>query len=515
MNHACRTTVAAWCALLLLAAASRADVKLPRVLSDHAVLQRDRAVPVWGTAAAEEQVTVEFAGQKKQATADADGKWSVKLDAMPASAEGRDLTVRGNNVITVRDVLVGEVWLGSGQSNLAFTIRSNKNLDQIRSAAKLPTLRFYTAGERPTDTDKTPPRSDWQVCSPQTVEKCSAVLYFFGKELQEKLDGVPIGLINASVGGTSITLWIDRDVQMSQPDLREPIDKDEAAHAKFDLEAEMQKYHASKRYLDWQAQAEKDKAEGKKPSPPPLSPKDLYERWQPGGTWFRVRVAPLIPYGIRGVVWYQGEADGSIPAAKRYQKQLPLLIEDWRTRWGEADFPFLIVQLPYWKPAAEGWSPLREAQLRTLSVPNTGMITTFDIGDPDNVHPADKTQFGHRLAQLALGMVYHKDVVPTGPMPLRIEIRGATIWIKFSLADGGLKTKDGKDIVGFQLAGEDHVWHDATAKIDNDAITLSSPDVPRPVAVRYAWDGNPANPFYNAADLPATPFRDESPLIRS
>lgn len=496
---------------VLLAPSVRADVKLPPVISSHMVLQRDRPVPIWGTAAAGEKVTVSFAGQTKEATADGAGAWMVKLDALPASKEPRSLTVKGANTLSVEDVLVGEVWLGSGQSNMAFGMRSNRGFDELKKAADAPTLRFFTAGERPSDTEKTPPRSRWQVCTPDTVEGCSAVLYFFGRRLQDNLDGVPVGLVNASVGGTSILLWVDREVQLAQPELREGVERDEAAHAKFDVAAAMKGYYASDRYKEWQAAVEKAKAEGKAPPRQPYTPEDTYKNWLPAGTWFKTRIAPLAPFAVRGVVWYQGEADGSVDNGLRYRHQLPALIADWRRRWGQPDLPFVWVQLPYWKPAGS-WFAVRESQLKTLTVPHTGMVVTIDVGDPNDVHPNEKAPVGRRLAQWALGAVYGKEVETSGPLPAGHEIDGNVVRIRFDHAKG-LQAKGG-ELRGFEVAGTDRKWYSAEARIDGGHVLVSSKEVAAPVAVRYAWDGHPDHcTLYNAADLPATPFRtDDWPL---
>ncbi len=277
-----------WLAIVLLISALGAEVRaaltLPSLFSGHMVLQRNEAVPIWGTADAGAEVSVAFAGQTKTTKAGADGKWMVKLDPMEASAKGRNLTVSsGDIVLKSPDVLVGEVWIGSGQSNMGFSMRSQKGIADYKKEANFSTFRFYNASERPTDKENKPTRSEWKICTPETVESCSAVLYFFARELQSNLDGVPIGIINASVGGTSILLWIDRGVQMADPKLAEAVEQDEQNHAKFDVETAMKGYYASARYKNWQAIAAKAKEEGKPVPARPYTPEDTHKNWLPAG----------------------------------------------------------------------------------------------------------------------------------------------------------------------------------------------------------------------------------------
>jgi sialate O-acetylesterase len=487
------------------------ELTLPAIFSDHMVLQRDRAVPVWGEAKPGEQVIVEFAGQKKTATADASGKWQVKLDPLKASAEPRELKV-GPKVI--QDVLVGEVWLGSGQSNMAFPMRG-KNAESLPTL-DFPTLRFFNLVERPinpvtgltADTAKPQRQGAWHVCSQKLTPSCSAVLFYFGRSLQENLDGVPVGLINASAGGTSIRLWMDRDLQMANPDLRAAVERDEQKHAEFDMEKAEKMYHASKGYKAWQEAAEKAKAEGKKVPRRQHTALDTHRLWLPAGSWFQSRVAPLIPFGIRGVVWYQGEADGKTENGLLYRQQLPALIRDWRTRWGDPDLPFAWVQLPLWNAVATEWPAIRESQLKTLALPHTGMAVTFDVGNPNSVHPIQKKPVGERLAQWALGDVYGQAVETSGPLPSGHEIRGSEFHVRFRHADG--MTGKGGAVKGFTLAGADQQWYPATSRIKGDTIVVSTPEVPAPVALRYAWDANPENAnLYNSTGLPASPFRTD------
>lgn len=488
-------------------------LSLPHIFSDHMVLQREKPVPVWGTAQPETVVTVTFAGQRRQAKADTSGRWTVTLSAMPASLEPRELRAEadGADPVVVRDVLVGEVWLGAGQSNMAFPLRSNRGSQSLIAAADLPRLRVYTAAERPTDTAATPPRSNWKPCTPATAGECSAVMFFLGLRLLQELKDVPVGIVNASFGGTSIIAWIDRDTQLTSPALRAAVELDQKRHDETDLANEMVAYHVSRRFTDWQAAAAAAKAAGKKPPPQPYTPEDVYKRWVPAGTWFRLRVEPLIPHAIRGVVWYQGEADGSVAGGQRYREQLPALIAAWRRKWGD-ELPFVIVQLPYWK-AAPTWCGVREAQLHALELPHTGMVVTYDVGDPDDVHPADKTQIGERAARWVLANIHDRSIECSGPLMTGKRFRDGAAVIDFDHADG-LCGRDGRPILGFEVAGADKVWHPAEAVVREKTIVVTSAQVAAPVAVRYAWIPDPAKAtLVNSTGLPASPFRsDDWPL---
>jgi sialate O-acetylesterase len=299
---------------------------------------------------------------------------------------------------------------------------------------------------------------------------------------------------------------------LASPVLREPVEIDQKRHDETDLVKEMAAYHASQRYTDWLAAADAAKAAGKKPPPQPYTPEDIFKRWVPAGGWFRLRVEPLIPYALRGVVWYQGEADGSVDGGRRYRAQLPALIADWRRRWGDDSLPFVIVQLPYWKKTPS-WSGVREAQLRAAELPHTGLVVTYDVGDPDDVHPVDKTRIGERAARWALANVHGRAIECSGPLATNFDFHTGTVAIWFDHADG-LRGRDGGPILGFELAGADKLWHPAEAAVRGKTIEVTSKKVPEPVAVRYAWIADPEkSTLTNGAGLPASPFRsDDWPL---
>jgi sialate O-acetylesterase len=474
-----------------LATPARADVTLPAVLSDHMVLQRETSVPIWGTATAGESVSVEFQGQKQSTLAGADGKWRVALKDLRAG--GPDiLTVKGRNTVTIQDVLVGEVWLGSGQSNMAFTVNRGKDFEAEKAAANYPLIRHYKEDSPNADTPQTAGKGQWLVCTPENVPGFSAVLYFFGRELHQTLR-VPVGLINSSVGGTPIEAWIATDVQRDDKALqtalaavpKTPVVKAKATPA-----------------------APKETAAEKQPAKKAATTKAVPPRSTTGGL-FNGKIVPLIPFAIRGALWYQGEANTTPAKKSLYEYQLPLLIRDWRARWGY-DFPFAWVQLPNFSVADRDWPPVREAMLKTLALPKTGMAIAIDVGEAGDIHPKDKQTVGHRLALWALGDVYGQKVAATsGPLPAGHTARGAEIVLRFTHTDGGLVAKGGAELTGFVIAGADHRWVPARARIEGSTVVVSSPDVAAPVAVRYAWENLPTCNLYNGAGLPASPFRTD------
>jgi sialate O-acetylesterase len=484
---------------------SRADVQLPALFSDHMVLQRDMSAPVWGRAEPGEQVTVEIGGQTKTATADAEGKWSVRLDKLAAS-EPLTLKVSGKNTLTVNDVLVGEVWLGSGQSNMAMQVSRAKDFEQEKEAANLPQIRMFTVTSGPSTTAQSDCKGVWTVCSPATVGTFSATAYFFGREIHNTLK-VPVGLINSSVGGTPIESWISPEAQKASPELQAFFEAQQKADAAFDAEAAKAKYERD--LAKHKEAVRKAKAAGQKAPRAPQDPLAVRARKGNIGGLFNGKIAPLIPYAIRGALWYQGEANTAPGKEEFYKHQLPLLVQDWRRRWGAGDFPFAWVQLPNFTRPGTGWPVVREAMLQTLKLPNTGMAITIDIGDPKDIHPTNKQDVGKRLAAWALGTVYGRDVVPSGPIPAGYEVRGSEIIVKFKYAAAGLTGKDGT-LRGFEIAGEDRQWFPALARIAGDTVIISHPEVQKPVAVRYAWQDNPDCNLYNSAGLPASPFRTDA-----
>jgi hypothetical protein len=500
-------------ALLFLGiSTAHADVKLPAIFSDHMVLQQDKPVAIWGWADAGEEVTVTVADVTAKATPDASGKWTAKLQKVKVAAKPIAMTVKGKNALTVNDVLIGEVWLCSGQSNMAFQVARTNDAEKEIAAANYPQIRMFTVDRNPQPQPQTDCKGKWEVCSPATVKTFSAAAYFFGRELHQKLS-VPVGLINSSYGGTDIAAWTSFEPQAKVPELIAQMESWERQEKTYDPEKAKANYE--KQLAAFNENAKKAKAENK-PAPrkptPPVRPSLNQNR---PTNLYNGMIAPILPYTIRGAIWYQGEHNGSDAGGLLYRKQLPLLIADWRQRWGD-EFYFGFVQLPNFIRAGEGWPLVREAMLKTLmSVPKTGMAVTIDVGNPKDVHPTDKQTVGHRLAMWALGDVYGQAGVATcGPIAVSHDVRNGEMVITFKHADGGLVVKEnanakGTELQGFTIAGDDGKFVPATAKIEGDKVIVYSREVTKPAAVRYAWQDNPACNLYNGQGIPASPFRTD------
>ncbi len=484
-----------------------ADVKLASPFTDHMVLQREMNVPVWGTADAGETVTVEFAGQKKSTTAGPDGKWRVDLAPLTASAEPRDFVVssvnrKSENVNRkFQDVLVGEVWLGSGQSNMDFSVSKKAkyfagviNEEQEIAAANHPLIRMFTGTAAKAYTPQETVGGAWLVCSPETVPGFSAVGYFFARELQQELK-VPVGIIVESFGASCAHAWIRREAMLGDPAFKAVLDEFDAQVKKFvPLTDDENKV--------WQEAADQAKAEGKRP---PRKPRNDPVQDQHNATvMFNGMIAPVIPYAIRGVLWYQGE---SITAPKElFPRWNELLIADWRKLWGR-ELPFYFVQLAALDNASN--SPqVREWQAEALKLPATGMVVTLDVGDKKDVHPHNKAPVGDRLSRLALAHVYGRDIEFSGPRYESLTTEDGALRLKFSHA-GGLVAKAGA-LATFEIAGSDGKYESAEAQIDGDSVIVTSTAVPKPIVARYAWANYPegAN-LFNHAGLPAAPFRTD------
>jgi len=499
-------------ALTLVVSTAWAEVGLPSLFSDHMVLQQNTSVPVWGWADPGETVMVNIAGQTKTVTADATGKWSIRLDKL-SRAESMTLTVKGKNTLTVNDVLVGEVWLASGQSNMQLPVNDVTNAWQENASAKFPQIRMFTVVHHVAVTPETNCEGQWVICSPETVGRFSAAAYFFGRELHQQLK-VPIGLINASWGGTPIETWTSMNRMEGKPEFARVFKPWETKmRVPFDEVKAQNQY--SRAMAAWKTNAENRKAEGKPAPPEPqllVSPR--LDKNYPANL-FNGMIAPLIPFAIHGAIWYQGENNAQSDYPQLYSTQLPLLIQDWRQRWAQGNFPFAWVQLPNFKKptddpgAVSTWAVIRESMLHTLSVTNTGMAINIDIGDPANIHPKNKQAVGHRLALWALAQVYGEKIPFSGPLPAGQKIKGDEITLFFTHTDGGLMAKDG-ELKGFAIAGADKKWFWAKARIAGEQVVVSSPEVKTPVAVRYAWADNPDCNLYNGAGLPASPFRTDA-----
>jgi sialate O-acetylesterase len=491
--------------VLVCSGASYAEVNLPAVISENLVLQRGMKVPVWGTADAGEDVTVKLGEQKATVKAGADGKWKVQLGPLEAGGP-LTMTVAGKNTIELKNVLVGEVWVCSGQSNMQMSVRDCLNAKDDIAAANFPKIRLFTVPTTVADTPQSDCKGRWSECSPETVGGFSGAAYFFGRELHKTLN-VPIGLIHTSWGGTPAESWTSKPALEADADFKPILER--FAKSVADYPAAKENY--PKRLEKWKEDSEKAKAEGKPASKKPDPPGNPDTNpWKPSGL-YNAMIAPLLPYGIQGAIWYQGESNAG--RAYQYRKLFAAMIQDWRKNWGQGDFPFVWVQLANFmarkpQPAASDWAELREAQQMTLALPKTGTGLAIDIGDAQNIHPKNKQELGRRLALAALAIAYGKDIPYSGPVYDSMAIAGSSIRLKFKHVNGGLVCK-GEKLAGFAIAGEDKnfVWGDA--KIDGETVVVSSPQVQKPVAVRYAWADNPEVSLYNKADLPASPFRTD------
>ena len=487
-----------------------ADIKLPALFSDHMVLQQDEKCAVWGWADPGEAVTVTIDGQTQSTKTGSDGKWAVKLAKLKVG-NPLTLTLKGKNTITVNDVLVGEVWLGSGQSNMGFLVSSANDFEGEKAKANLPSLRMFTVGREPSPNPLEDCKGSWVVCTPSTVGTFSAALYFHGRELHQKL-GVPMGLINSSWGGTAIEAWISAEAQSGEKFTRVQEPWAKKLTEPWDKAKAMAIYE--KQAVAYKEAVQKAKATGAKIPRAPQKPLDPRLSQNRPANLFNGMIAPVLPYTIRGAVWYQGEHNAGQSFNDLYGAQLESLIKDWRQRWHQ-DFAFAWVQLPDFKvPQKEpvendGWVIIREQMLKTLSVKNTGMAITLGLGEADNIHPKKKQEVGRRLALWALGTVYHqKGVAISGPLPQSHVVRGNEVVITFEHTDGGLKAQAG-ELKGFAIAGADKKFVWANARIDGSKVIVSNPEVKAPQAVRYAWAANPVWSLENGADLPATPFRTD------
>jgi len=498
-------------AMAVLAPVVQADVKLPAIIGSNMVLQADMKDPIWGWADAGEKVTVTIGDQKVEATAGAAGKWQVRLTAMKAGAGPLEMTVAGKNTLKLTNILVGEVWICSGQSNMGFTVKGGNNAEQEIAAAKYPKIRLFTVAHVTSDTPQDDVKGQWEECSPENVGGFTAVGYFFGCDLFKAL-GVPVGLVNTSWGGTPAEAWTSREALEADAALKPLFDRQKQSLGDYPKALEAWEKTKDKRLADWKAAADKAKAEGNAPPRKPQAPDEPNKSPRRPTALYNAMIAPLIPMGIRGAIWYQGEANSG--RAMEYRKLFPAMIQDWRKRWGEGDFPFLFVQLANYmarapEPADSNWALLREAQTMTLALPKTGMAVIIDIGDAGNIHPKNKQDVGKRLALAALATAYGKDVVYSGPMYESMKVEGDKVRLKFKHLGGGLVAKGGDKLTGFAIAGEDKKFVWADARIDGDTVVVSAKDVAKPVAVRYAWADNPECNFYNKADLPASPFRTD------
>lgn len=495
-----------WFLVAALVSGARAEIVLAPLFRDGAILQRDKPVPVWGTADAGEKVTVSFGDQTVGTTASTDGRWMVVLDALAASATPAELVATGKNSVTVRDVLVGDVWLLSGQSNMEWPVSRSLNATTEVAAANSPLIRHFKVARNVAATPQTDAAGQWQATSPETVGAFSAVGYYFARDLQPRL-GVPIGLVNASWGGTPVEAWMSPLALASDPAFAVVNERWTATLASY---PERKLAHDAA-VAKWEADRDAARANNQpfnraRPGNPagpghPHTPASL----------FNGMINPLVPYALRGALWYQGESNAG--RAAEYHALFASMIVHWRKHFGQGDFPFLWVQLANFKVGNDStertWAFLREAQTETLSLPATGQAVIIDIGDPDDIHPTNKQEVGRRLALIARHQVYGQPGDHSGPVFARAKRDGAALRVYFTHADNGL-TAGGKPLQAFEVAGADRTFFPAKAVIEGNTVVVSAPEVKDPIALRYAWSNNPEANLFNGAGLPAAPFRTDT-----
>jgi sialate O-acetylesterase len=500
-----RFAAAVCCLFLLFAVVAFAEVKPAALFNDHMVLQRGMSVPIWGTAAPGEAVKVTLNGQSRSTTAGQDGKWMLRLRKLKAGGP-YEMQIQGTNSLTIHDVLVGEVWLGSGQSNMAFTVSKKVAyyagmLDEEKeiAAANYPTIRMFTVKEKKSYTPKDDAIGEWKICSPETVPGFSAVGYLFARDLQQRLH-VPVGILTVAYGASTAEAWAPREAVAADPQLKPMLDR-------FDALEDFYKTHPGATAAE--APPAPQTINGRSAvRPGPM--RDPVEDQHEPTVLFNGMLHPVIPYGLRGAIWYQGESIvGGKEGLTLYPHVMATMVTEWRKLWGEGDFPFYAVQLPALKNVSN--NPLvREGQAQILSLSNSGLAVTIDVGDPDNVHPKDKEPVGERLALIALANVYGRKLEFAGPRYNSMKVESNAIRIRFTHVDGGLVAKDGP-LKWFQIAGADQQFVYAEATIDGDSVLVKSGKVTVPVAVRYAWANYPIGcNLTNAAGLPAAPFRTDA-----
>lgn len=486
---------------------AQAELWLPAIFSDHMVLQREQANPVWGAAEPMQMVTVGIAGQVHTVQADAAGNWRVKLAPLPAGGP-HQLVVEAGERRVIEDVLVGEVWFCSGQSNMQWTVQKSNEAAIERASANFPEIRFIKVPRKGTQVPQRDFEGAWAVCSPERVGDFSAVGYFFGRRLHHAL-GVPVGLVDLSWGGSGAEAWVPRESLEEDPRYASFVEQQDALVGAYSDAVHAEKLAEWKqKYAAWEAKGR----EGRRPREP-RDPR--FDNKRPGNIYNGV-VLPVAGYGLRGNIWYQGEANTD-REPRTYDHLFPLVIKTMREVWGQGDFPFYWVQLADFRaespePQDEGWARLREHQTMTLdAVPNGGQAVIIDVGEGRDIHPRDKQTVANRLARIALARDYGFDIHYQSPRYASMEVVDGRVLVDFDhVTEQGLYAFDTREVRGFAVAGDDRVFHWAEAKIvGKDQVEVWSEEVPNPVAVRYAWAQNPVCNLYDREGLPVTPFRSD------
>lgn len=478
-------------AVLAFTISADAEVRLPRLLSSHAVLQRERPIRLWGWGAPGESVQVKLHKQQVSTKTDPFGHWEAAL-APEAAGGPYELEVRGSNTIKLEDILIGEVFIASGQSNMGYSLTGIgesviPHAKEIIASANHPNLRLLHVPKITATYPQQDQPAAWERCTPEAAAPFSALGYLFGLDISER-EHIPVGVIEAAYGGTPVEGWISLDTLAASPQLLPAIGY-------------------------WSAlannQGEVPTTNTRKVAGPEgaaavhLRYPNL-DAWRPAAL-YNAMIAPLVNYTIKGVIWYQGESSSQIELAGLYAHSFPALIGDWREKWGQGDFPFIYVQISSYKAAMRtSWGTVRDAQRRTLSVANTAMVVSLDVGDPNNVHPSDKRTVADRLLLAARGLVYGEKVEYSGPLFRQVTKEGGAMRVWFDHATG-LHTKE-EEVKGFEIAGADHNFVPAAAQIAGETVLVRSSQVREPRYVRYAWASATDANLYNAADLPASTF---------
>lgn len=502
--------------LALLVSSVRAELRLPAVIGDNMVLQQKQVNRLWGWDAPGTTVTVTFAAQRKRATADAKGRWTVALDPAPASAQPATIRFEGTTTREVSNVLVGEVWLCSGQSNMEFSVAQAHDGDLEVAAAKFPAIRLITVAQVGTQELQDDFAGRWEECSPQTVGSFTAVGYYFGRVLHEIL-GVPIGLIDNSWGGSKCEAWVQRDLLEQDARFQAMLARWRQIEATYDFNKAQAEYETL--LAKWQSAAAQAEGAGRPSTPRPKPPRNPLTGQARPGNLFAGVLHPIIGYGIKGVLWYQGE--GNAERGYEYGYLFPLMIQNWRDAWQQENLPFYWAQIADVRPerpepGESDLAELRESQTKTMAkLRHTGQAVIIDLGEGNDVHARNKQDVAKRLARWPLAKDYGMRLAHRSPEFKAMRVQEEKAVLTFDCFGSSLRTRDVNEARGFALCGSDRKWVWANATIDGaERVTVSSPKVAHPIAVRYAWADNPVCNVYSREGLPLTPFRtDDFPMI--
>lgn len=497
---------------LCLSGAAMADVSLPALFSDGMVIQSGAKAPIWGTASAGENISIEcqWLKEKVHVTADDRGRWHAVLQS-PDSAGPFTIRIKGRNEVVISNVLCGQVWVCAGQSNMQMSLKRTEGAEKEIASSAQPQIRLFTVGMRISDERSSTCKGSWQECSAVSSAEFSAIGYYFARSLHARLN-VPIGMIEVDWGGAPAESFVSMETLSGDPDLVWYVDRWKRWESEKPLAQE--KYAAA---LARYEQASKDANDSGKPVTvkKPVQPRSLYCLERPfrrPSAIFNGMVSPVMGYAIKGVIWYQGESNKD--KADTYEKLFSAVISDWRRGWGQGDFPFYYVQLAPFasKEDPEGRSLVQDAQLRAMKIPNTGIVSSLDVGDPANLHPVNKKPLGERLALWAMARTYGKaDVICSGPLYKSVRVDGSRLVISFDNTGAGL-TVGGSDRMpgNFTIAGEDKKFVPAKAKIEGDRVVVWNDSLEHPIAARYCWGPGDQATLFNKEGLPATVFRTDN-----